>query len=625
METRPAFVAAQRRLLALEREAERATASRLLQECSDAELVARGTTLLKLAVADLEPAVGGGVQAVLRPARGGELPAHRLSPGDLVALAAGRGETAVRGVVARVRRDALWIALDDEEAELPPTVRVDRQGSDVTWQRLDAAMVELLADPAPPRRRLVEVLLGERDPEFAPARAETIAWFDPDLDAAQREAVAHALAAEHAALLHGPPGTGKTRTLVEFVRQAVARGRRVLATAPSNVAVDNLAERLSAAGVRIVRLGHPARVREEVRDDSLAAQLDGLAEQKVLRDVRRDVEQGLRRLHRAKDRAGRRAARDEVKALRRELQKLEGALIRGIVTGAEVVLATNVGAADPLLREIAFDTAVIDEAAQALEAACWIPIARARRVVLAGDHRQLPPTILSAEAARLGLACTMFERLADGPHGGAMTRMLDTQYRMHAAIMAWPARRFYGDRLRAAPAVAGHLLTDLPEVLPDRWTSVPLVFVDTAGAGFEETAGDEDGSKANAGEVALVVRIVTDLRDAGVPAAAIAVVTPYNAQVQQLRLALAGMELAEVGTVDGLQGREAEAVVFSCVRSNENCTVGFLREPRRLNVALTRARRMLVVIGDSATLAADPDLLALVEHLEPHHLSSFEL
>jgi ATP-dependent RNA/DNA helicase IGHMBP2 len=217
--------------------------------------------------------------------------------------------------------------------------------------------------------------------------------------------------------------------------------------------------------------------------------------------------------------------------------------------------------------------------------------------------------------------------LIETPHASAIARLLTVQYRMHERIQAWPSARFYGGRVHAAPSVRGHLLTDLPDVVATEWTTEPLVYVDTAGCGHDESEGDDEGSKSNPGEAELVVRIVQALREANVPGAHIAVITPYNAQVQLLRERLRGEPDVEIGTVDGLQGREKEAVVLSLVRANEQGEVGFLAELRRLNVALTRARRHLTVIGDSATLAHDADLRGLVDHLQQHahYRSAFEL
>lgn len=623
------FAAEQLRLLQIEREAEIAEAERLLRGRSDAELQARGTTLLRLEVADLEPGLGGRLHAVLHPSRTEKLPAHRLGPGDVVAVRSHRDEAPVcTAVVVRARDEQVVVALDDDDAELPSLVRLDRIATDVTWRRLEAALRDLQRDKKGDEARFVDVLFGERDPEFAPGpTAADLRWFDDSLDDSQRQAVAHALAARHIALIHGPPGTGKTTAVVELIRQAVAAGERVLACAPSNVAVDNLAERLLRAGLRVVRLGHPARVHAAVRDASLAALVAEAEEQKLLRDIRREVEQGLRRASRARSRQDRFAARQEVRALRAELRQLEGAVTKGLVDGAEVVLATTTGAASEHLFERPFDLVVVDEAAQALEAACWLALGRGRRAVLAGDHQQLPPTICSEAAARGGLARTLFERLMESAHSGPISRMLTVQYRMHERIMGWSSARLYGGRIVASPQVRSHLLTDLPGVATTEWTEHPLCFVDTAGCGHDESAGDDDGSKSNPGEAGLVARIVTGLREAGVAASWIGIVTPYNAQVQLLRERLGGDPDLEIGSVDGLQGREKEAVILSLVRSNERSEVGFLAELRRLNVALTRARRHLTVVGDSATLACDPGLRSLVDHLQQHahYRSAFEL
>ncbi|MGE3172752.1 MAG: AAA domain-containing protein [Planctomycetota bacterium] len=613
-----AFAQRHRDLLQQERDAEIAQVQRLLAERSEAELEARGVLLRRLQVADLEPGLGGQTHAVLAPSRGGELPPHRFGPGDVVALD-GDGEKPVQGTVARVRRDQITVALDDDEADLPALVRLQRLAPDVTYKRLQQALVDLQRERKADDRRLIDVCFQQREPSFAtPGTAGHAAAaapsLDPALDASQQLAVAHALAAEELALIHGPPGTGKTTAIVEVIRRAIARGDKVLACAPSNVAVDNLAEKLLQHGVRLVRIGQPVRVLPAVVEHSLAVQVQNAAEQRVLRDVRQELQRLQRKLLKA-ERRQRRELYQEQRRLRAELRQLEGAIVRGLIDTAEVVLATTTGAVDRALEDRTFDLAVVDEAAQAFEAATWLPLLRARRAVLAGDHCQLPPTVTSAAAAQGGLATTLFERLMRGATGAQLGRMLTVQYRMHAAIQAWSAAAFYGGALTPAPAVAAHRLCELPDVTTTESTELPLLFLDTAGCGHEESVGEDDGSKSNDGEAAIAAAHVRHLLDAGVRPGDLAVVTPYTAQVRLLRDRLGGIEGLEIGTVDGLQGREKEAVVLSLVRSNDRGEVGFLAELRRLNVALTRARRHLCVVGDSATLGAHADLGGVVNWL----------
>lgn len=635
-----AFVARHQQLLQQERREEVAETQRLLAERTETELEARGVLLRRLAVVDLEPGLGGVLHAVLQPSRGGPLPPHRFAPGDVVGIDGGEAErkdggSATTGTVARVRFDQLIVAIDADDVDLPPVVRVVRVAADITYRRLGEALGQLRAfGPDAPRgdrslelRRLVDVCFLRKEPVYA-ARptGDELQPLDPALDPSQRHAVAHALAAEQLALIHGPPGTGKTTTVVEVIRQALLRGDHVLACAPSNVAVDNLAEKLLARGVAIVRIGHPVRVLPAVAEHTLAARVQAADEQRVLKDVRRELQQVQRKFLRA-SRHERHDLRELQRRLRAELRQLERAIVQGLLDTADVVLATTTGAGDPVLGDRTFDLVVVDEAAQALEAATWLPLLRAKRAVLAGDHCQLPPTVVSAAAAAGGLATTLFERLAEPPLGAQLSRMLTTQYRMHALIQGWSAATFYGGALVPAPAVADHLLCQLPDVHTTDATTVPLLFLDTAGCGHDESAGHDDESKQNDGEAAVVAAHVLALLDAGVRPTDLAVVTPYSAQVRLLRDRLGERDGLEIGTVDGLQGREKEAIVLSLVRSNERGEVGFLAELRRLNVALTRARRHLCVVGDSATLSAHQGLAALVEHLQRHgeHRSAWGL
>jgi ATP-dependent RNA/DNA helicase IGHMBP2 len=622
------FIRTQLELLHLEQQAESRQATEQLAGRSPDALTRRGSALLRLQVHDEESGLGGRRIIVLRPTRTQSLPAHRFAPGDLVRLAERFEELASAeqptGVVGRVRTDEISIALDHDDVDLPSSVNLLRIASDVTWRRMQHALRELGRVTEPATRRLVDVCTGKVAPS---TRNPGPAWQPKaPLDKAQRAAVELAASSNEIALIHGPPGTGKTTTLVEVIDRSVSRGERVLATAPSNLAVDHLAEGLAARGLRIVRLGHPARLLPSVVAHSLAEQVLDSPEQKLLRDIRREISTARRKLDRA-DRTTRRERRADLRRLRDEQRQLERGITQGILDGAQVVLCTAVGAADPILGARRFDLVVLDEAAQALEAQSWIPLLRGDRAVLVGDHCQLPPTILSAEAARRGLATTLFERLMSSACGPDISRMLEVQYRMHGRIQAWSSQTFYDGQLQASPAVAEHVLHELDGVVAHDAIQEPLCFLDTAGCGLDESDGDEDGSRDNPGEARIVSLHVRSLLEAGVRPQDIAVISPYNAQVQRLREMLVEIDGLEIGTVDGLQGREKEAVVISTVRSNDRAETGFLSDLRRMNVALTRARRHLCIIGDSGTLSCDDGLAGLVSHLLQHadHRSAWGL
>ena len=285
-----------------------------------------------------------------------------------------------------------------------------------------------------------------------------------------------------------------------------------------------------------------------------------------------------------------------------------------LLDSAHIVCATLTGLNEDLLGDRQFDLAVIDEAAQSTEPPCWIPVLRSRRLVLAGDHCQLPPTLISSEAKRQGFGVSLMEKLVKR-HGETIARRLTTQYRMHEQIMQFSSDEFYEGTLVAAKSVRGHCLKDLPDVADIPLTQTSLQFYDTAGSHCEEQGESEGSSHENPGEADFVVWQVNELLSAGVLPTEIAVITPYSAQVRRIRGLIPDTAI-EVDSVDGFQGREKEAIVISLVRSNPKGELGFLTDTRRMNVALTRARRKLIVFGDSATLGNHEFYLRLLEYFE---------
>jgi len=499
-----------------------------------------------------------------------------------------------------------------------------------------------------------------------------------NLDEHQQEAVNFALGATGSrsdsgrplALIHGPPGTGKTTTVVDLIKRAVyEKGWRVLVTAPSNVAVDNVLEKLVAPErddktslsrgarkkryatpqrkIKAVRLGHPARIKQSTQPYSLESLVHCADATEVVNEVRKELNSYLNVLANQKSRySDRRVARSEVKVLRSELRQREGAVVSNIIVSADVVLATNVGAASSALdkclageRKAGFDLVVIDESAQALEASCWIPILRGHRLVLAGDHKQLPPTIkCNDRRVQRGLGRTLFERVMElyGDEKltgqcevrGQVSRMLRTQYRMNENIADWASEATYDGKLINHKTVRSHELSDLSHVtLPsndfdqcDATEFSPLLLVDTVGCDMHESVNSA-GSRYNEGEARIVAWHVQSLLKVGVDPREIAVISPYNGQVELLRsVLLPGVPSLEIRSVDGFQGGEREAVILSLVRSSERAGasggIGFLKDRRRLNVAVTRARRHCCVICDSETVSRSDFIRGLVSWIE---------
>ena len=538
----------------------------------------------------------------------------------------------VSGVVVKCKDDRLWLALEGDE--LPEWVEDGKLGLDLyyderTYDKMEVALKEVKGARGTRLAELRDVLLGHAKAGMHQGEVDFVL---SGLNVSQNEAVNLLARAQDVAVIHGPPGTGKTTTLVRGIAHTLKREKQVLVCAASNLAVDLLTEKLALAGIRVLRLGHPARVSEEVLSHSMDMQVAMHPAFKEMRGYRRDADKIRKKALKFKrqfgraERAERRELLNEARHCQGQARMLEKFILKDLVDRAEAITCTLAGSASRMLGDRKFSTLFIDEAAQALEPGCWIPICRASRVIFAGDHWQLPPTVKSRTAAQKGLGISLFEKVMKRQD---VAVMLCTQYRMHAEIMAFPSQHFYGGALDAAASVADHHLAVQPE---EPLVFQPVTFIDTAGCGYEEVLDQESLSRSNPGEadlllrhLSLVVKLLplpsSDLSPADV--LRIGLISPYKDQVRLLRKMVdkyPALELwkpyLHIDTVDGFQGQERDLIYISLVRSNSDGEIGFLGDIRRMNVAMTRARKKLVVIGDSATLGKHKFYQAFLDYIE---------
>ena len=650
-------------LVEMERAEEMRRHEREIKTLSGREREDRGRALLRMRGRDEGEGLGGHHVKFVRATKGEPLPDHELRVGDLVMISKQdplRDDNPT-GTVTQVTNYSLTASFDPKPDGwvFGKGLRVDLYVNDIPYQRMQDALAQLpTADGA--LKRLRDVSTGaSASTDAAPAAIKT--WHNLALNESQRRAVREALSTGDVHLIHGPPGTGKTTTAIEVLQQCVDRGASVLATAASNTAVDNTVEFLVEQGADVVRLGHPARVSPDLQAHTLDARLEDHETYRRSQEVREQAfdvldeqddhtvpsdrwrrgmsDRKIKKL--AEEGRGSRGVpperiqemaewlrlREQADDLFAEAERLEQAAIDEVLDAAAVVCSTNSTAGSDLLDGHTFDTLVIDEATQATAPSCWIPMTHARRAILVGDHKQLPPTILNRDAAESGLQYPLFERLArhhetDPETPGSIRSLLRTQYRMHETIMGFSSRTFYDGRLQADDSVRGHTLADLgvsPDALPaDTRREIlapeaPLVFVDTAAIDAPGRQRPGSNSRENPREAGLVAQLATDLMSAGVAASDLAIISPYHDQVNRIDDQLEVEDL-EVDTVDGFQGREKEVVLVSLVRSNDRGEIGFLDEPRRFNVALTRARRKAVVVGDADTVGESAVFGALIRY-----------
>lgn len=434
------------------------------------------------------------------------------------------------------------------------------------------------------------------------AQTINISFINRQLNSSQQKAVGAILANRRLTVVHGPPGTGKTTVLIEAIMQLIRSGAKVLVSAPSNTAVDNIARGLIKEGAGVLRVGNINKVDEEIFSHTPEGLSAGSRQQKEIRELKKRADEFRRMALKYKrnfgkaERMQRNLLFKEVKDIRTEIKKLQAYNEEKLYSEAQVILGTPVGLYDARLGHMNFHTLIIDEAGQCIEPLAWCIFPLAGRYVLAGDHFQLPPTVLSPEAAAMGLNISILEVAVKAAQNSFL---LNTQYRMREAIAGFSSSYFYGGLLQTA----GHLSN----------AGVHLTFIDTAGSGYSEMQGSNGISLQNEGELSIVKKL---MEEQALDPSATALISPYAGQVAAARDTLP--QQMRISTIDSFQGQEKEAIILSLVRSNEEGDIGFLKDYRRMNVAITRAREQLFIISDSATVGADPFYSAFLAYIEKH-------
>ena len=524
----------------------------------------------------------------------------------------GKKTKSINGTVSYVDGDRMVVTVPDGTDTVGMQTAASlyvQLGFDETTYRL---MFEALDRTIGARGRLGYL----RDLFYSSQKAETFTFAPlsfPFLNVSQERAVNEVLRAKDVAVVHGPPGTGKTTTLVEAIYETLRRENQVLVCAQSNMAVDWISEKLVDRGINVLRIGNPTKVNDKMLSFTYERRFESHPDYPQLWAIRKSIRQ-----LRANRKRGDHSFHQKLERLKERETELELRIRNQLFREARVIASTLVGSANRLLDGMKFGTLFIDEAAQALEATCWIPMRRATRVILAGDHCQLPPTIKSVAAMKGGLYKTLMQRIVERkPEAVTLLKM---QYRMNEAIMRFSSDWFYHGEVEAAPMVKYRGILDLDKAI--EWK-------DTSGdTSHEQFVGDNFG-RINKEEAQLTLltlaeyfvrigrqRIIDERIDVGI-------ISPYRAQVQYLRHLIKKTDfykpfrkIIAVNTVDGFQGQERDIIVISMVRSNEEGQIGFLRDLRRMNVAITRARMKLIILGDSATLTRHPFYRRLKEYID---------
>jgi len=443
---------------------------------------------------------------------------------------------------------------------------------------------------------------GQTITKAAPSTNTSLSFYNTQLNQSQQQAVAAIIQNEQITIVHGPPGTGKTTTLIEAIAQLIKAGEKVLVSAPGNTAVDNIAKGLAAKNINILRIGNTSKINEALFMHTPEGKLSNAKQQKEIKQLKVRAEE-FRKMALKYKRSFGKAEREqrnllfkEVKNIRTEIKKLQAYNEEKLYAEAQVILGTPIGLYDARINHLKFNTLIMDEAGQCIEPLAWCIFPLAEKFVLSGDHYQLPPTVLSKEAATLGLNQSILEKCLSAVEN---VFLLNTQYRMRQAIAGFSSNYFYNGLLQTAVHLGN--------------TGTHICFIDTAGSGFNEKHGNNGMSLQNEGELQIVQKLIeTESFDP----LTTAFISPYAGQVAAAKEILP--TAMRTSTIDSFQGQEQECIFLSLVRSNDDGDIGFLKDYRRMNVAITRAKEQLIVIGDSATIGGDAFYNSFLTYIEQY-------
>lgn len=561
---------------------------------------------------------------------------HQFSSGKNISLFSNNGQSDQNELIATIKssqKNKLKIIVHTDE--LPDWCYDGKLGINVqfdenSYTEMQFALDKVIAANDNRTSELREILFGSTEPSFEKENDNLVVQ---QLNLSQNKAIRKVQASKDFAVIHGPPGTGKTTTLVQAIRICLQTEKQVLVCAPTNTAVDLLTEKLLEAGLNVLRMGHPARISEELIKTSVDGQIQTHKNYHEIKNLRKTAEEYFKMAGKykrvfGKEEAQQRAAYyNEAKTCLKDARLIEDYILDDLFNTAQIICCTPVTTSSKFLSKRKFKTLFFDEASQALEPMVWIPLLKCERIILAGDHHQLPPVVKNIQAQKEGLGLTLLDKCIETKEA---VSLLNKQYRMNTPIMKFSNQYFYNNELIADNSVKDYLLINDSND-EETFYNKAIEFIDTAGCGLDESQHPETLSSYNVGEAKLLLnhleQLITWYTNLQVDVKLrIGIISPYKEQVNWLKDELRSYELNQtlieelrVNTIDGFQGQECDVIYISLVRSNAEQIIGFLSDLRRMNVAITRAKKKLVIIGDSATLSSNKFYEAFVMYCEENN------